>query len=134
LFLMREVAGEATLRTEAIDRERGIILSEERTRATPPYRMVVDELSFLLREDLLAQRIPIGLTEVIANAPRERFRTLNGSFERRIELPQGSDEKGIKAKIRSGVLEITVPKNADDSAKRYRIEIRSDSAVGLSAG
>lgn len=73
LFLMREVAGEATLRTEAIDRERGVILSEERTRATPPYRMVVDELSFLFREDLLAQRIPIGLTEVIANAPRERF-------------------------------------------------------------
>jgi zinc protease len=73
LFLMREVAGEATLRTEAIDRERGIVLSEERTRATPPYRMAVNELGFLFREDLLAQRMPIGLTEVIANAPRERF-------------------------------------------------------------
>jgi zinc protease len=73
LFLMREVAGEATMRTEAIDRERGVILSEERTRATPPYRMVVNELGFLFRDDLLPERLPIGLTEVIANAPRERF-------------------------------------------------------------
>ena len=40
LFLMREVAGEATLSAEAIDRERGIILSEERTRATPEPEIV----------------------------------------------------------------------------------------------
>ncbi|HET9427999.1 MAG TPA: insulinase family protein [Allosphingosinicella sp.] len=73
LFLMREVAGEATLSTEAIDRERGIVLSEERTRATPAYRMAIDELSNIFRGDLLAERIPIGLTEVIRTAPRERF-------------------------------------------------------------
>lgn len=48
-----------------------------------------------------------------------------GSFERRIELPQGSDERGIKAKIRNGVLEITVPKKPEAAAKRQRIEIES---------
>ena len=73
LFLMREVAGEATLSAEAIDRERGIILSEERTRATPAYRMAIDELSNIFSGDRLAERIPIGLTEVIRTAPRERF-------------------------------------------------------------
>ena len=73
LFLMREVAGEATLSAEAIDRERGIVLSEERTRATPAYRMAIDELSNIFRDDLLAERIPIGLTDVIRTAPRERF-------------------------------------------------------------
>ena len=46
-----------------------------------------------------------------------------GSFERRIELPQGSDEKGIKAKVHNGILEITVPKMAEAAAKRQRIEI-----------
>lgn len=48
-----------------------------------------------------------------------------GSFERCIALPQGTDEKGIKAKIRNGLLEITVPKKADAAAKRQRIEIQS---------
>ena len=73
LNLMREAVGEATLSTEAIDRERGIVLSEERTRATPQYRMAIDELAFLFRDDTLANRIPIGLTDVIRTAPRERF-------------------------------------------------------------
>lgn len=49
-----------------------------------------------------------------------------GAFERRIELPPGSDEKGIKAKVRNGVLEITVPKKPDAQAKRQRIEIRAE--------
>lgn len=48
-----------------------------------------------------------------------------GSFERRIELPQGSDEKGVKAKIRNGVLEITIPKKPEAAAKRQRVEIQA---------
>ena len=48
-----------------------------------------------------------------------------GSFERQIKLPQGSDEKAIKAKIRNGVLEIMVPKKAEATVKRQRIEIQS---------
>ncbi|MGZ8997297.1 MAG: M16 family metallopeptidase, partial [Allosphingosinicella sp.] len=73
LNLMREAVGEATLSTTALDRERGIVLSEERTRATPGYRMAIDELSYIFRGDVLADRIPIGLTEVIRTAPRERL-------------------------------------------------------------
>ena len=47
-----------------------------------------------------------------------------GSFERRIELPQGSDEKGIKAKVHNGILEITIPKKAEAAPQRQRIEIQ----------
>lgn len=49
-----------------------------------------------------------------------------GSFERRIELPPGADEKGIKAKVRNGVLEITAPKKPEAAGQRKRIEIQSD--------
>ena len=73
LFLLREVAGEATLDAGAIDRERGIILSEERSRATPQLRMAIDELGYLMKGDLLPNRMPIGLTDVIKTAGRERF-------------------------------------------------------------
>ena len=48
-----------------------------------------------------------------------------GSFERRIELPPGADDKAIKAKIRNGLLEITVPKKRPGEAERQRIEIKT---------
>jgi zinc protease len=73
LYLLREVADEATLATSAIDSERGIILSEERTRATPGLRAFIDQIGFLLKGDLLPRRIPIGQTEIIRTAPRDRF-------------------------------------------------------------
>lgn len=48
-----------------------------------------------------------------------------GAFERRIELPPSADPKAIKAKVRNGVLEITVPKSAESASQRKRIEIES---------
>lgn len=72
-FLLREVAGKATIDAGALDRERGIILSEERARATPSYRMLVDQLAWLYPGQRLAERLPIGTTEVIRTAPRQRL-------------------------------------------------------------
>jgi HSP20 family protein len=46
-----------------------------------------------------------------------------GTFERRIELPANADKKEIKAKIRNGVLEITVPKLAGSETERKKIQI-----------
>ena len=48
-----------------------------------------------------------------------------GSFERRIELPPSADAQAIKAKVRNGVLEISVPKKGDAVGQRQRIEIES---------
>ncbi len=73
MFLLREVVDEATLETAAIDSERGIILSEERTRASPGYRAALDEYAFALRGQRLPTRFPIGDTGVIRGAPRQRF-------------------------------------------------------------
>ncbi|HEV2082083.1 MAG TPA: insulinase family protein [Brevundimonas sp.] len=73
LFILRQMLGEALLETSAIDRERGIVLSEERTRATPGLRALVAQLEFLMPGQLVPQRLPIGSTSVLSNAPRERF-------------------------------------------------------------
>lgn len=73
LFLLREVAGRAKLDQAAVDRERGIILSEERARATPAFRQLVNELAWLFPEQLLPTRLPIGSTEVIRTAPAQRL-------------------------------------------------------------
>lgn len=83
LLLLREVAGEATLDAGAIDRERGIILSEERTRNTPNERAQFRKRwSFLFKGQRLPNRLPIGSTDVIRNAPRERFVEFYQAFYR----------------------------------------------------
>ena len=46
-----------------------------------------------------------------------------GAFERRIELPSGADAESIKAKVRKGVLNITLPKTQKAANNKRRIEI-----------
>ncbi len=58
---------------EDIDQERGIILSEKRTRDTVAFRTFLAQFGFMLEGTLLPQRMPIGVEEVITHAPRERF-------------------------------------------------------------
>jgi zinc protease len=69
LMLMREIASELTLSEEAMERERGVVLSEERQSDTPQRRVQLAGLSMMLDGQLAASRAPIGLTEVLKTAP-----------------------------------------------------------------
>ena len=73
LMLMRETGDRLLLAPAAIDRERGIILSEKRSRDSPQFRALVARLNFLYPEGRIGKRLPIGTQEVIQGAPRERF-------------------------------------------------------------
>jgi zinc protease len=73
LFLMRETASNLTLEIGAIDRERDIILSEERVRNTPIRRWSNAMMEFRYPGSLVARRDAIGTPEVISTAPREAF-------------------------------------------------------------
>jgi len=69
LKLLREAAFNLTIDPAAVDRERGIVLSEERARDTPGYRVVIQRLDFLLKGQRLPTRLPIGKVEVLKTAP-----------------------------------------------------------------
>lgn len=73
LMLLRETAGNLTFDPEAIDRERGVILSERRVRNTPGLRQFQTQAAFLAPGSRLSDRLPIGTEEVITNAPRQRL-------------------------------------------------------------
>ncbi|MBI1237300.1 MAG: insulinase family protein [Alphaproteobacteria bacterium] len=73
LFIMRETASNMSLDIEAIDRERDIILSEERVRNTPVRRWSNALMEFRYPDSLVARRDAIGIPEVIRTAPREAF-------------------------------------------------------------
>lgn len=73
LMLMRETAGNLLLDQAAIDRERGVILGEERARATPPLRDYVKWSETAYAGQLYPKRLPIGSTDIIKNATRADF-------------------------------------------------------------
>ena len=72
-FLMRETASNVAFDAEAIDRERGVVLSELRVRNTYGYRYTTSLWSFLFPDAAFPARWPIGTAEVLQTAPRERF-------------------------------------------------------------
>ncbi len=75
LYLLRETASEIRFDPQAIDRERGVILSELRTRANYAQRNRESLFEFTVPGTRIADRSPIGDRQVIETAPAERFRS-----------------------------------------------------------
>lgn len=73
LRVFADYAGGLLLNSAEIDKERGIILSEKRTRDSVGFRTLVAQFEYVLADTLLPKRLPIGLVPVIEKAPREAF-------------------------------------------------------------
>src|SRR3954451_23803166 len=73
LTLFREIGERLKLAPEAIDAERGVVLSEERLRDTPQYRMVKSDLSAVLDGTRVVTRWPIGTVDTIKAANHDRL-------------------------------------------------------------
>ncbi len=71
--LLRDYADGMLLEEKEIEDERGIILSEKRTRDSVGWRTFVEQINFAFPEHQLSKRMPIGTEEVIKNAGRDRF-------------------------------------------------------------
>jgi len=71
--VMRDFADGALLKKEEIDKERDVIISEKTSRDSVGYRIMLKQLGYLLPDSRITKRVPIGVEEVIKNAPRERF-------------------------------------------------------------
>lgn len=68
LMLMRETASELLFEPDAVDREKGVILSERRVRDTYALRNTVDNLQFLYPQAHFTSRLPIGTIESLQAA------------------------------------------------------------------
>jgi zinc protease len=82
LMLMRETAGNLLLTDDAIDRERGVILGEERLRDTPDYHDYKKWSAMAFAGQKYPDRMTIGLVDVIKNAKRDRFVDFYNAFYR----------------------------------------------------
>lgn len=69
--LLRDYADGMQLGEKEIEKERGVIMSEKRSRDSVGWRTMVEQLKFILDGNLAGSRLPIGTEEVIQGAPRE---------------------------------------------------------------
>jgi zinc protease len=76
LMLMRETASELTFAPEAVEREKGVILSERRVRDTYSLRNTIDQLEFFYPDARFPERLPIGTLESLQNADAERLKAM----------------------------------------------------------
>jgi len=104
MFLFREVASELKFDPAAVDRERGVILGEERSRDNFQYHQVVDALKFELPGTPYADRLPIGLDSVLKTASSDTIRNLYHRYYRpenaTLVFVGDVDPAVIEAKIR----------------------------------
>jgi len=105
LKLLREAAFNLSIDPAAVDRERGVVLAEERARDTPGYRVTIERLKFLLKGQRLPQRLPIGRVEVLKTAPAGRIADFYRQWyrpERAVFVATGDfDIDAMEARIRA---------------------------------
>lgn len=126
LMILREMVGEATLAADAIDRERGIVMSEERTRDGPGLRAIMARYGFLMKDQRVPTRFPIGKVDILANAPQTALADFYRDFYRperaTLAIVGDFDVDAMEAKIRSEFSDWSNP--APDGANPDLGEVR----------
>ncbi|MDB5432040.1 MAG: peptidase [Caulobacter sp.] len=105
LHILREVASELTIAPDAVDRERGVVMSEERTRDSPSYRIYKSRMAYVFQGQRPPTRHPIGKVDVLTNAPA----SLIGDYYRAWYRPDRAvlvavgdfDPDAMEAKVRA---------------------------------
>lgn len=106
LMIMRETASELSISPDAVDRERGVLLSEKQTRNSPGLRQIENLLQTALPKTNLGYRIPSGTEEVLKSVSAD---TIKG-FYQRFYRPENAtlimvgdfDVDAVEAKIQKG--------------------------------
>jgi len=73
LQILDDYSGGLLLKQAMVDKERGIIMSEKRTRDSVAYRTYVAGAEFMEQGTRVPERLPIGLADVIEKSTRDPF-------------------------------------------------------------
>jgi zinc protease len=105
LFLLRETASEIRFDPAAVDRERGVILSEKRSREGFQLRRTLDNLAFHMPRSAYAKRLPIGTEQVLKGASADKLVELYQRYYRpenaTLVIVGDVDPASVEAKIRA---------------------------------
>ena len=72
MLVLRDFAAGISLLPAEVEKERGVVLEEWRGRLGAGSRLTDKQLPVIFQGSRYAERLPIGLPEVLKSAPRER--------------------------------------------------------------
>ena len=134
LFLMRETASELKFDLAAVDRERGVILSEKRSRENFQLRQTIENLTFHLPQSTFPKRIPIGTSEVLTKATADEIANLYRRYYRpenaTLVIVGDIDPAAIETKIRSKFTDWSGRGPAGTKASRGRVDFARPAEIG----
>ena len=135
LMLMRETASELTITDEAVDRERGIIQSETRTRNNFQIRRFKDYFNFVSPDTLYAKRFRAdGTVQNIDAAPgsvvRDLYRRHYRPDNATLVVVGDVDPATIEAKIVEKFSSWQAPSAAISQVDKGLVDIRRGRAAG----
>ena len=73
MLVLHDFAAGISLLPEEVEKERGVVLEEWRGRLGAGSRLTDKQLPVIFQGSRYAERLPIGLPEILKNAPRERL-------------------------------------------------------------
>ncbi|MDM8524615.1 insulinase family protein [Desulfococcaceae bacterium HSG8] len=82
ILVIQDYAKGALLMESEVERERGIILAEKRTRDSVSYRTYVASMKFLFAGSQITERMPIGTEAVIRKADQARLKAYYDAWYR----------------------------------------------------
>lgn len=134
LMLMRETASELSIAEEAVDRERGVIQSETRTRNNFQIRRIRDYLKFIAPDTRFAERFRAdGTVENIDAAPAQRLRELYARYYRpdnaALVIVGDIDVAAVEAEVRQRFADWTLPDAAIERVEGGTIDLERGPAA-----
>jgi zinc protease len=102
LTVFRDYAEGALLLPSEVERERGVILAEKRTRDSADWRAYVARLRFQMEGTRMPERLPIGDAAVISDAGVPRFKEFYDTWyrpERMIVVMVGDMDVGLAERL-----------------------------------
>ncbi|MHC4858745.1 MAG: M16 family metallopeptidase [Planctomycetota bacterium] len=124
-----DVAFRLSLLEEELDKERGVILEEERARSGASMRMFEKLLPLLAPGSRMSQRIPIGLPEVIKGADRDVFLDYYRTWYR----PENSTLV-VCGDVEVGVVEELIKKSFSEWEPAEKPAVHADAGIELTKG
>lgn len=132
LLVLRDYADGALLLNSEIDRERGIILAEMRSRDSVDYRTFVTVLEFEFPEARLSRRLPIGTESVIWAVDRRVMKSFYDDWYRPekmfLVIVGDFDDKAVVSQISSRFSDMTARSSAPPEPELGRIAHEGEKA------
>ncbi len=134
LLILEDWAGAVTFEMEEIDKERGVILGEWRSRLGAGERMQNQYFPVLFKDSRYAKRLPIGQPEIIKTAPREAFTRFYNDWYRpdlmAVVVVGDIDVDAVEKQVKENFATLKNPENSREK-KEYDVPKHDETLVSI---